>query len=101
GGAALVSQMPAGRGEPLDAGSHKFDPSNLEFTSIDIGNPTVNLIPGEARARFNIRSNDCHSYDSLKALCEQRAAKAAGNSVKWKIDWEPSNADVFYTEPSP
>src|ERR1700688_1929109 len=32
--------------EPLDQGSAQFDPSNLEFTSIDIGNKTVNLIPG-------------------------------------------------------
>jgi succinyl-diaminopimelate desuccinylase len=61
----------------------------------------VNLIPGEARARFNIRFNDCHGHASLKALVEQRAAKAAGGKVKWTIDWEPSNADVFYTEPSP
>jgi succinyl-diaminopimelate desuccinylase len=97
----LVKLMSALMDEPLDAGSHKFDPSNLEFTSIDIGNPTVNLIPGEARARFNIRFNDCHNYASLKALVEQRAGKAADGKVKWRIDWEPSNADVFYTEPSP
>ena len=61
----------------------------------------MNLIPGEARARFNIRFNDCHNYASLKALVEQRAGKAAGDKVRWRIDWEPSNADVFYTEPSP
>jgi succinyl-diaminopimelate desuccinylase len=97
----LVKIMAALMDEPLDAGSHKFDPSNLEFTSIDIGNPTVNLIPGEARARFNIRFNDCHDYASLKRLVEQRTAKAAGEKIKWTIDWEPSNADVFYTEPSP
>jgi succinyl-diaminopimelate desuccinylase len=97
----LVKLMSALMDEPLDQGSHKFDPSNLEFTSIDIGNPTVNLIPGEARARFNIRFNDCHDYASLKALVEQRAKKAAGDKVRWMIDWEPSNADVFYTEPSP
>jgi len=97
----LVKLMSALMDEPLDQGSHKFDPSNLEFTSIDIGNQTVNLIPGEARARFNIRFNDCHDYASLKRLVEQRAAKAAGNKVRWAIDWEPSNADVFYTEPSP
>jgi succinyl-diaminopimelate desuccinylase len=96
----LVKLMGALMDEPLDQGSHKFDPSNLEFTSIDIGNPTVNLIPGEARARFNIRFNDCHNYASLKALVEQRAKKAAGDKVKWTIGWEPSNADVFYTEPS-
>jgi succinyl-diaminopimelate desuccinylase len=97
----LVKLMGALMDEPLDQGSHKFDPSNLEFTSIDIGNPTVNLIPGEARARFNIRFNDCHDYASLKALVEQRTEKAAGDKVRWTIDWEPSNADVFYTEPSP
>jgi succinyl-diaminopimelate desuccinylase len=94
----LVKIMTALMDEPLDKGSDHFDPSNLEFTSIDIGNPTVNLIPGEAKARFNIRFNDCHSYASLKALVEKRAAAAAGKA-KWRIDWEPSNADVFYTEP--
>ena len=97
----LIKLMSALMDEPLDQGSAKFDPSNLEFTSIDIGNPTVNLIPGEARARFNIRFNDCHNYASLKVLVEQRAAKAAAGKVRWRIDWEPSNADVFYTEPSP
>ena len=65
----LIAAMQA----PLDDGSEQFAPSNLEFTSIDIGNPTVNLIPGEARARFNIRYNDRHSQASLKTLIEQRA----------------------------
>jgi succinyl-diaminopimelate desuccinylase len=97
----LVKLMSALMDEPLDAGSERFDPSNLEFTSIDIGNPTVNLIPGEARARFNIRFNDCHDYASLKRQVEQRAAKAAADKVRWRIDWEPSNADVFYTAASP
>jgi succinyl-diaminopimelate desuccinylase len=97
----LVKLMTALMDEPLDKGSAQFDPSNLEFTSIDIGNPTVNLIPGEARARFNIRFNDCHSFDSLKRLVEQRAGKAAAGKVRFAIEWEPSNADVFVTEPGP
>lgn len=98
----LVRLMNALMDEALDTGSDKFLPSNLEFTSIDIGNPVVNLIPGEARARFNIRFNDCHSFDSLKSLVERRAAAAAdaGDKVQWHIEWEPSNADVFLTEPS-
>jgi succinyl-diaminopimelate desuccinylase len=87
--------------EPLDNGSAQFDPSNLEFTSIDIGNPTVNLIPGEARARFNIRFNDNHTLDSLKKLIDQRAAKAAGGKIKFTFQWEPSNAGVFVTKPGP
>jgi succinyl-diaminopimelate desuccinylase len=80
--------------EPLDHGSQNFGPSNLEFTSIDIGNTTVNLIPAEARARFNIRFNDCHSQSSLRMLIEKRAQAAAGH-VRWSIDWQPSNADSF------
>ena len=57
----IVALIGALMAEPLDRGSAHFDPSNLEFTSIDVGNPTVNVIPAEARARFNIRFNDCHT----------------------------------------
>ena len=87
--------------EPLDQGSAQFAPSHLEFTSVDVGNKTVNLIPGEARARFNIRFNDQHTLDSLKKLIEQRAAKAAGGKIKFTFQWEPSNAGVFVTKPGP
>ncbi len=73
----LVTLIAALQAEPLDQGSDHFDPSHLEFTSVDVGNPTVNLIPGEARARFNIRFNDCHSQTALKTLIEQRAETAA------------------------
>ena len=97
----LVKLIDAIQSVPLDEGNENFQPSNLEFTTIDVGNKTVNLIPGEARARFNIRFNDCHTQDSLKALIEERAAKAAGNSIKFAFEWEPSNADVFVTQPGP
>jgi succinyl-diaminopimelate desuccinylase len=86
---------------PLDDGSEHFDPSHLEFTSVDVGNPTVNLIPGEARARFNIRYNDCHSQTALKTLIERRAETAAAGRVHFSFDWQPSNADVFITKPGP
>jgi succinyl-diaminopimelate desuccinylase len=96
----LTAILAALMAEPLDSGNANFQPSNLEFTSVDVGNPTVNLIPGEARARFNIRFNDCHTQDSLKRLVEQRAATAA-RAVPHTIEWEPSNADVFVTAPGP
>ena len=95
---ALVSALQA---EPLDQGNAQFAPSHLEFTSVDVGNTTVNLIPGEARARFNIRFNDKHTLDSLKKLIEQRAAKAAAGKIKFAFQWEPSNAGVFLTKPGP
>jgi succinyl-diaminopimelate desuccinylase len=86
---------------PLDDGSAQFAPSNLEFTSIDVGNSTVNLIPGEARARFNIRYNDHHSQAALKMLLDRRARAAAAGRVHYAFDWQPSNADVFVTKPGP
>jgi succinyl-diaminopimelate desuccinylase len=97
----LVTLMGSLMAAPLDQGSANFDASNLEFTSIDIGNPAVNLIPAEARARFNIRFNDCHSQISLRTLIEKRAAEAAGGRVRWHIAWEPSNADSFLTKQGP
>jgi succinyl-diaminopimelate desuccinylase len=97
----LVTLMSALMATPLDQGSARFGASNLEFTSIDIGNPVVNLIPGEARARFNIRFNDHHSLASLKMLLEKHAADAAAASIRWHIDWEPSNADSFVADPGP
>jgi succinyl-diaminopimelate desuccinylase len=96
----IVTLIAALQAQPLDEGSAHFDPSHLEFTSVDVGNPTVNVIPGEARARFNIRYNDCHSQTTLKALLERRAEAAAG-PVRFSFDWQPSNADVFVTRPGP
>ena len=86
---------------PLDDGSEHFSPSHLEFTSVDVGNATVNLIPGEARARFNIRYNDRHSQTALKTLIERRAKDAAAGRIRYLFDWQPSNADVFVTKPGP
>src|ERR1700751_296181 len=87
--------------EPLDHGSAQFQASNLEFTSVDVGNTASNVIPGQARAKFNIRYNDCHSRESLRALVEARLAAAAGNRIRARIVWEPSNSDVFVIKPGP
>ena len=97
----IVTLIAALTSQPLDTGNAHFDPSNLEFTSIDVGNKTVNVIPAEAQARFNIRFNDVHTRASLRALIEQRAAAAAQDRIRWRIEWEPSNADVFVTKPGP
>ena len=85
--------------EPLDHGSAQFQASNLEFTSVDVGNTASNVIPGQARAKFNIRFNDLHTQQTLRELVEQRLAKATGNRIRARIVWEPSNANVFVTKP--
>lgn len=87
--------------EPLDHGSAQFQASNLEFTSVDVGNKASNVIPGEARAKFNIRYNDNHTQASLRELVETRLTKACGNRIKARIVWEPSNSNVFVTKPGP
>jgi len=85
--------------EPLDQGSAQFQPSNLEFTSVDVGNPAGNVIPGVARAKFNIRYNDCHTQESLRVLVEERLNAACGNRIRAHIEWLPSNSQVFLTKP--
>ena len=87
--------------EPLDHGSAQFQPSNLEFTSVDVGNAASNVIPGRARAKFNIRFNDHFTQETLKKLVDERLAKAAGNRIRAHIVWENSNSNVFLTKPGP
>jgi len=87
--------------DPLDQGSAQFQASNLEFTSVDVGNTATNVIPGQARAKFNIRFNDHHTRETLRQLVEARLAKATGNRVRARIVWEPSNSNVFVTKPGP
>src|SRR5215213_7995643 len=85
--------------EPLDHGSAQFQASNLEFTSVDVGNTASNVIAGQARAKFNIRFNDNHTQQSLRDLVDERMTKACGNRIRARIVWEPSNSNVFVTKP--
>jgi succinyl-diaminopimelate desuccinylase len=75
--AELVSQLAAHK---LDKGTDHFDPSTLAFTTVDVGNEATNVIPGEARAGFNIRFNDRHTPDSLTNWVNDRAARIAQES---------------------
>ena len=71
----LVAAMAELEALTLDEGTDWFQPSNLEITDIEVGNPAHNVIPGEARARLSIRFNDLHSGASLSekvtAICAQ------------------------------
>ncbi|MGU3537832.1 succinyl-diaminopimelate desuccinylase [Methylobacterium sp. A54F] len=85
--------------EPLDGGTQHFDASNLEFTTIDVGNPASNVIPADARAVFNIRFNEGWTAESLGAEIRRRLERAAGNAVRYTLDLQPSNAPAFLTRP--
>lgn len=60
----------------LDDGYEGFQPSNLEVTTIDVGNTATNIIPAEAKARINIRFNPAHRGVDLQAWIEQQAVEA-------------------------
>ncbi len=65
---------------PLDAGSEAFEPSSLQVTSVDVGNPATNVIPSRASAMLNIRFNDRHTGRSLgemlRRVCDAHAPGA-------------------------
>ncbi len=86
--------------EPLDHGTEHFDASNLEVTTVDVGNPASNVIPAEARATFNIRFNDLWTPQGLEAEIARRLAEAAGNAVRYTLKVDPTNAVAFLTPPN-
>lgn len=65
-------------GEPLDQGTEFFQPSSLQITTIDVGNPTTNVIPARATAGINIRFNDRHSSKSLTEWMRRRLDAIGG-----------------------
>ena len=85
--------------EPLDQGTAHFGASNLEFSTLDVGNKAGNVIPQSAEAKFNIRFNDLWTHDTLAAEIESRLHRLAGNEIRYAVTFEPSNADAFLTEP--
>lgn len=65
--------------KPLDDGSAHFQASTLALTTVDVGNAATNVIPGEARAGFNIRFNDLHSGASLEKWIRGILAEIGGD----------------------
>ena len=77
----------------LDEGTKDFQPSSIMITSIDVNNDASNVIPGEVKAKFNIRFNTLHSASSLKAMLEKQFSDVTSN---YKLDFF-CNAEPFLT----
>ena len=83
----------------LDEGYEGFPPSNLEITTIDIGNPATNIIPAEAKARLNIRFNPSHTGDGLiDWLNREAGAMQAETGLQIRLD-HLCSGEAFLTEP--
>jgi succinyl-diaminopimelate desuccinylase len=63
----LVAMLHALTTTELDRGSEHFQPSTLQVSTIDIGNPASNVIPATASAVFNIRFNERWTSETLKS----------------------------------
>ena len=89
--------------EPIDKGSTHFQPTSLQFTTVDVGNKATNIAPGVVRARFNTRFNDLWTSKTLLAHLQERIERASaaigGNGT---IEYEVSvSGESFYTPPGP
>lgn len=91
----IVSMAQRLKNTQIDAGSDFFPPSNLEITSIDVGNTTGNVIPAQAEARFNIRFNDKHDAETIEAWVRKQLDEVGGNyELQWRVSGE-----AFLTPP--
>jgi succinyl-diaminopimelate desuccinylase len=97
----LLDLLEVLRAHRLDDGFPEFPPSNLEITTLDVGNPATNVIPEKATARLNIRFNPNHSGESLTRWLRESADHIAGLRalpVRVETLW---SGDAFLTEPGP
>ncbi|MDQ6435728.1 succinyl-diaminopimelate desuccinylase [Mesorhizobium sp. LHD-90] len=90
----------------FDKGTEDFQPTNLEITTVDVGNPASNVIPAKASAVFNVRFNDTWTAETLQAEIHNRLDKAAGRSkyragrkgrVDFDLVWRDRPSHVFLT----
>ncbi len=97
--APMIRFLAAAQSRTLDDGYAGFQPSNLEVTSVDVGNPASNVIPGRASARLNIRFNPAHTGEHL---CEwlRAEADAAGQGFTGRLNLTTRvSGEAFLTIP--
>ncbi len=102
----IVTLVEALLSPAFDKGTGDFQPTNLEMTSIDIGNPATNVIAAKATAAFNIRFNDTWTAETLQAEIHNRLDRAAGRrklrpgrkeAIDYEIVWRDRPSHVFLT----
>ena len=83
----------------FDKGNNNFQPSNLEFTAINVDNKAHNVIPSRVNAQFNVRYNNFHTAKSLQKkinLIIRPISKK--NKCNFKVEYI-ANGDSFLTKP--
>jgi len=95
----LLEILSALKSRKLDDGAPGFDPSNLEVTTIDVGNAAHNVIPSRASAKLNIRFNTRHTPEALSGWIRETADAIAGKYGAQVSLASPPPSHPFYTTP--
>jgi succinyl-diaminopimelate desuccinylase len=67
-----------------DQGNAHFQPTSFQVSNISAGTGAPNVIPGELRARFNLRFSTEQTVDGLKQLVEEILQR---HHVKYSLEW--------------
>ena len=93
----LVAMLHALIAATIDQGNAHFDASSLAVSTIDIGNPTTNVIPSRARAVFNVRFNDQWSSQTIEEWLRQKLDPIGG---RYELEIKVSG-ESFLVPPGP
>ncbi len=80
-----------------DQGNAHFQPTTFQISNLNAGTGAPNVIPGELKARFNLRYNTEQTQERLRRTVEEILDR---HGVKYTIDWYVSG-EPFYTPPGP
>ncbi len=80
-----------------DQGNEYFQPTTFQISNLNAGTGAPNVIPGELKARFNLRYSPVQSIDALKEIVEGILKK---HGVRYTLEWYVSG-EPFYTQPGP
>jgi succinyl-diaminopimelate desuccinylase len=78
-----------------DKGNEHFQPTSFQISNFNAGTGAPNVIPGELKARFNLRYSPVQTIDGLKHIVEGILKK---HGVRYTLEWYVSG-EPFYTSP--
>jgi succinyl-diaminopimelate desuccinylase len=78
-----------------DEGTEHFQPTTFQVSNLNAGTGAPNVIPGELKARFNLRYSPVQTLEKLKSTVEEILRK---HGVRYTIEWYVSG-EPFYTPP--
>jgi succinyl-diaminopimelate desuccinylase len=76
-----------------DQGNEHFEPTTFQISNLNAGTGAPNVIPGELKARFNLRYSPVQTQEALRRTVEEILDR---HGVKYSIEWYVSG-EPFYT----